>query len=39
MPAGVGLGGFGKCNHVGVVLFALEDRKGYQECREPVSCT
>eukprot|EP00795_Rhopilema_esculentum_P003488 gene3488-1870_t len=40
-PAGVGLGGFGKCNHVGGVLFALEDfnRKGYQECPEPVSCT
>ena len=40
-PAGAGLGGFGNCNHVGGVLFALEDfnRKGYQGCPEPVSCT
>ena len=40
-PAGSGLGGFGNCNHVGGVLFALEDfnRKGYQQCKEPVSCT
>ena len=40
-PAGIGLGGFGNCNHVGGVLFALEDfnRKGYQDCPKPVSCT
>eukprot|EP00795_Rhopilema_esculentum_P005752 gene5752-11022_t len=40
-PAGIGLGGFGNCNHVGGVLFALEDfnREGYQECPKPVSCT
>lgn len=40
-PAGIGLGGFGSCNHVGGVLFALEDfnRKGFQKCSEPVSCT
>ena len=40
-PAGIGLGGFGNCNHVGAVLFALEDfnRKGLQKFPEPVSCT
>ena len=40
-PAGAGLGCFGNCNHIGGVLFALEDfnRKGYQDCPEPVSCT
>eukprot|EP00795_Rhopilema_esculentum_P009942 gene9942-18554_t len=40
-PAGAGLGRFGNCNHVRGVLFALEDfnRKGYQDCPEPVSCT
>ncbi|XP_065067599.1 uncharacterized protein LOC135693141 [Rhopilema esculentum] len=40
-PAGIGLGGFGNCNHVGAVLFALEvfNRKGLQKCLEPVSCT
>eukprot|EP00795_Rhopilema_esculentum_P011846 gene11846-2386_t len=39
--AGAGLGGFGNCDHVGGVLFALEDlnRKAYQDCPEPVSCT
>ncbi len=38
-PAGAGVSGFGNCNHVGGVLFALEDfnRKGYQNCPEPVS--
>ena len=37
-PAGIGLGGFGNCNHVGAVLFALEDfnRKGLQKCLEPL---
>ena len=41
MFAGAGLGGFCNCNHVGGVLFALEDfnRKGYQDCPEPVYCT
>ena len=40
-PAGIGLGGFGNCNHVGAVLLPLEDfnRKGLQKCLEPVSCT
>ena len=40
-PAGAGLSGLGNCNHVGGVLFALEDfnRKGYTNCPEPVSCT
>eukprot|EP00794_Sanderia_malayensis_P016367 gene16367-biopygen12059 len=40
-PAGIGLGGFGNCNHVGGVLFALEDfnRRGLQEFESAVSCT
>ena len=40
-PAGAGISGLGNCNHVGGVLFALEDfnRKGYQSCPQPVSCT
>ena len=40
-PTGNGLGGFVSCNHVGGVLFALEDfnRKGFQKCSEQVSCT
>ena len=40
-PAGAGVSGMGNCNHVGGVLFALEDsnRKGYQSCPQPVSCT
>ena len=40
-PAGIGLGGFGNCNHIGGVLFALEDfnRKGLQQSPDPVSCT
>ena len=41
-PAGIGLGGFGICNHVGGFLFlpfALEDfkRHGLQEFPSPVS--
>ena len=40
-PAGIGLHGFGNCNHVGGVLFALEDfnRHGLQEYPTAVSCT
>ena len=40
-PGGSGLGGFGNCNHVGGVLFALEEfnRKGLHQSKEPVSCT
>ena len=40
-PAGLGLLGKGKCNHVGGVLFALEDftRQGLQQHPEPLSCT
>lgn len=40
-PAGLGLQGKGKCNHVGGVLFALEDftRRGLQQHPEPLSCT
>ena len=40
-PAGIGLGGFGNCNHVGSVLFALEDfnRRGLREYPSAVSCT
>ena len=40
-PAGSALGGFGNCNHVGGVLFALEDfnRKDLHQSKEPVSCT
>ena len=39
--AGSGLGGFGNCNHVGGVLFALEDfnEKRLYQSKEPVSCT
>ena len=40
-PAGIGIGGFSNCNHVGGVLFALEDfnRRGLQEHPSAVSCT
>ncbi|XP_065060444.1 uncharacterized protein LOC135687729 [Rhopilema esculentum] len=40
-PAGIGLGAFGHSNHVGGILFALEDfnRCGLQEFPSPVSCT
>ena len=40
-PAGLGLLGKGKCNHVGGVLFALEDftRRQLQQHPEPLSCT
>ena len=39
-PAGIGLGGYGNCNHVGGVLFALEDfnRHGLQEYPSAISC-
>ena len=40
-PAGLGLHGYGKCNHVGGVLFAIEDfiRRGLQNNPEPLTCT
>ena len=40
-PAGLGLSGKSKCNHVGGVLFAIEDftRRGLQKYAEPLSCT
>ena len=40
-PAGIGIGGFGNCNHVGGVLFGLEDfnRKGLKEVPSSSSCT
>ena len=40
-PAGLGLNGKGKCNHVGGVLFAAEDftRRGLQKHGEPLTCT
>ena len=40
-PAGIGSQGKGKCNHIGGVLFALEDftRRGLQKHPEPLSCT
>ena len=40
-PAGLGLLGKGKCNHVGGVLFALEEftRRHLQQHPEPLSCT
>ena len=40
-PAGLGSQGKGKCNHIGGVLFALEDftRWGLQKHPEPLSCT
>ena len=39
-PAGLGLQGKGKCNHVGGVLFAIEDfsRRGLQQNPEPLTC-
>ena len=40
-PAGLGLQGKGKCNHVGGVLFAVDDftRRGLQKNPEPLTCT
>ncbi|XP_068711903.1 uncharacterized protein [Montipora foliosa] len=40
-PAGRGVDGLGHCNHVGGILFAVEDfcRQGLKEHGEPVSCT
>ena len=40
-PAGLGLQGKGKCNHIGGVLFAMEDfiRRGLQNHPEPLTCT
>ena len=40
-PAGLGSQGKGKCNHIGGVLFALEDftRRGLQKHPESLSCT
>eukprot|EP00795_Rhopilema_esculentum_P015897 gene15897-7229_t len=40
-PAGIGLGGFANCDHVGGVLFALEDFnwRGLQGFESAVSCT
>ena len=39
-PAGTGVGGNGNCNHVGGVLFALEDfnRNAFQDSLTPISC-
>ena len=40
-PAGLGMHGKGKCNHVGGALFAIEDfiRRGLQNNPEPLTCT
>ncbi|KXJ09599.1 hypothetical protein AC249_AIPGENE9449 [Exaiptasia diaphana] len=40
-PAGLGKYGMGKCNHIGAVLFSIEDftRRGLQKHPEPLSCT
>ena len=40
-PAGIGVGGFGNCNHVGGILFGLDDfnRKGKKYAITPTSCT
>ena len=40
-PAGTGVGGNGNFNHVGGVLFALEDlnRNGFQDLLTPIFCT
>lgn len=40
-PAGLGIGGFGNWNHVGGILFRLEDfnRRGLQDFTTTVSCT
>ena len=40
-PAGLLLRGKGKCNHIGGVLFAIEDfiRRGLQNNSEPLTCT
>ena len=40
-PAGSGIKCFGKCNHVGTILFVLEDfnRKKLKTFAEPLTCT
>ena len=40
-PAGTGVNSLGKCNHIGSILFAMEDfnRKGLKEFNEPLTCT
>ena len=40
-PAGTGTNCLGKCNHVGAILFSMEDfnRKGLKEFHEPLTCT
>jgi len=40
-PAGLGLYGKGKCNHIGGLLFVIEDftRRGLQKHAKPLSCT
>ena len=40
-PAGLGVQGKGKCNHVGRVFFAVEDftRRELQKNPEPLTCT
>ncbi|KAK3750796.1 hypothetical protein QZH41_018654, partial [Actinostola sp. cb2023] len=40
-PAGRGVNGHGQCNHIGGILFAIEDfcRQGLKNHHEPVSCT
>ena len=40
-PAGTGVNCLGKCNHIGSILFAMEDfnRKGLKEFNEPLTFT
>ena len=40
-PAGTGVNCLGKCNHIGSILFAMEDfnRTGLKEFNEPLTCT
>ena len=40
-PAGAGVNCLGKCNHIGSILFAMEDfnRKCLKEFNEPPTCT
>ena len=40
-PAGIGKNSLGRCNHIGAILFAIEDfnRKNLKQLDVPVSCT
>ena len=40
-PVETGVNCLGKCNHIGSILFAMEDfnRKGIKEFNDPLTCT